>query len=488
MTRKPVAKPKDKPQRRARGRAVTALAAPDPAHKKVILATPGPRSDVVEPGFHVIELVQADALTPYAKNARIHPPEQIEKLAAIIEARGYVGSQAVGFDSVSILFGHARTAAVRLIYARGGSIFWAGSRKPIPAGFIPAVRIEGWTDEERTAAILADNRAGLDATWDLDMVAEELRKLAAANYELAATAFDSEETAKLLKQSMAPAKNDPDDAPALPPKPVSKLGDVWVLGPHRLACGDATQPATVEALFAGAHADMLLMDPPYCSGGFQEAGKGVGSIGSKQIKKGGRFAGGIANDKLSTRGYMALMKGVLALTPAPVIYAFTDWRMWINLYDVAESSGFGVRNMIVWDKGTPGMGRGWRTQHELVLFGSKAPIEFDNHKAVGNVLSAKRTGNLLHPTQKPVEILQAILGVTPGGRNVYDPFTGSGSTLMACEAHEAPWVFFGLEMSPAFVDVTVKRWQDHTGQAAILEKSGQTFAAVAVERGDGRVT
>src|SRR5205807_4888415 len=132
-------------------------------------------------------------------------------------------------------------------------------------------------------------------------------------------------------------------------------------------------------------------DPPYCSGGFQEAGKAAGSIGSGGAKHmhGGKFEGGIANDKLSTRGYIALMKAMLGLCQAPMLYAFTDWRMWLNLFDVAESSGYAVRNMIVWDKGTPGMGVGWRTQHELVLFGAKSPVKFDNHKtAQGNVLSA----------------------------------------------------------------------------------------------------
>lgn len=448
--------------------------------------TESPRAVVSVPvgsGGHQIELSPVDDLPAYAKNARKHPPEQIEKLAALIERLGYPGSQAVGFDSTSLLFGHARTSAVRLIYSRGGSIVWAGSKAPIAAGMIPSVRIEGLSAEERRALILADNRVGLDAGWDEDLVRQELEALAAADYDLAATGFDQAELDAILAAEKGAALTDPDDAPALPAKPVSRLGDVWQLGPHRVACGDATQPAVVEALFAGARPMIILTDPPYCSGGFQEAGKGVGSIGSQKIKKGGDFEGGIANDKLSTRGYLALMKQVLgAVQDVPILYAFTDWRMWINLYDVAESSGFGVRNMIVWKKPSPGMGRGWRTQHEIVLFGSKAPIAFDNHKAQGNVLEAARTGNTMHPTQKPVELLTAILNVTPGDV-VYDPFTGSGSTLMACMTAEDPRTFYGCELSPAFADVTVKRWQEHTGETAHLVGEGLTFAEVEAQRG-----
>lgn len=247
-------------------------------------------------------------------------------------------------------------------------------------------------------------------------------------------------------------------------------------------CGDSTQPTHVDRLFSGGQPDCVLTDPPYCSGGFQEAGKAAGSIGSDgaKHKKGGRFVGGIANDKLSTRGYLALMKDVLGLCQAPILYAFTDWRMWINLFDVAESSGYGVRNMVVWDKGTPGMGRGWRTQHELILFGAKSTVGFDNHKAQGNVLAAKRTGNLLHPTQKPVEILSAILNVTDMARGIYDPFGGSGSTLIACE--QGGQTAYLMELSPGFVDATVKRWQSFAGAEATLESDGRTFNEIAAER------
>lgn len=163
----------------------------------------------------------------------------------------------------------------------------------------------------------------------------------------------------------------------------------------------------------------------------------------------------IANDTLSTRGYMALMKAMLSLTDAGVAYIFTDWRMWINLFDVVESSGYGVRNMVVWDKGTPGMGVGWRAQHELILCGMRVSQPFNPHKAQGNVVACKRTGNVNHPTEKPTELIETLLDVTDMAEVVYDPFCGSGPTMAACERLRRKCR--AAELSPAYAAVTLER-------------------------------
>ena len=206
---------------------------------------------------------------------------------------------------------------------------------------------------------------------------------------------------------------------------------------------------------------LILTDPPYCSGGFQESGRSSGSIGTTDKSK------KVANDTLSTRGYIALMRSALScVTDALFAYVFTDWRMWVNLFDVMESSGFGVRNMIVWDKGTPGMGCGWRAQHELVMFGSRGKTSFDNHKAQGNVISVARSGNPDHPTQKPVELITRILNVTDFAETVYDPFLGSGTTLVACEQEGRSC--YGMELEPHYVDVVIARWEALTGEKAVL--------------------
>jgi DNA modification methylase len=218
---------------------------------------------------------------------------------------------------------------------------------------------------------------------------------------------------------------------------------------------------------------MILTDPPYCSGGFQEAGKASGSVGTRGTEM-------VANDTLSTRGYMALMKAAIPCFGAGVVYVFTDWRMWINLFDVVESSGYGVRNMIVWDKGTPGMGAGWRMQHELIMCGIKVKSPFNPKLAQGNVIQAKRTGNKLHATEKPADLLCSIMKVTDQAQTVADPFSGSGTTIIAAEMTGR--ACHAIEISPAYCDTTILRWQNFTGQTATLAADGRAFADIETER------
>jgi len=298
--------------------------------------------------------------------------------------------------------------------------------------------------------------------WD----AEQLLADVNAGVDLAAM-FKADEIAELLAGVKGGAEADAepqvDQAEELNKKWQVKPGDLWRIGPHRLLCGDSTKAADVARVMGGEGADCVLTDPPYCSGGFQESGKKSGSIGTRGDTM-------IANDTLSTRGYIALMKSVLGHTNAGVAYIFTDWRMWVNLFDICESSGFGVRNMIVWDKGTPGMGRGWRSQHELVLAAMRVTQPFDPHKAQGNVIQSQRTGNVLHPTEKPADLLAKILDVTDMARVIYDPFAGSGTTLVACE--NLGRKCRAVEISPAYC-------------AVILERMAQAFPKLEITRDDG---
>ena len=219
----------------------------------------------------------------------------------------------------------------------------------------------------------------------------------------------------------------------------------------------------MQLLLDGQHPEILLTDPPYCSGGFQESGKTSGSIGTKRVDgEGKKVSVTISSDNLSTRGYQVLMKSVLSAADVTVAYIFTDWRMWLYLFDLVEGAGLGVRNMLVWNKKSPGMGNGWRAQHELVMFAHRTKPKWDNHKGYGNVIEASRSGNELHPTQKPVEILEKLLDNTAWADGVLDPFGGSGTTLIASEA--AGQNSFLMEMEPAFVDVIVRRYIRTTGK------------------------
>jgi DNA modification methylase len=257
-----------------------------------------------------------------------------------------------------------------------------------------------------------------------------------------------------INYGFEPPAEDPgpdlDRAEELREKWQTERGQLWTIGRHRLLCGDSTSAEDVARLMGGQVPDCIMTDPPYCSGGFQEAGRSEGSIGTDA-----RIKPSIANDRLSSRGYMSLIKTVIERVEAPLAYIFTDWRMWVYLFDVVEASGYGVRNMVVWDKGSPGMGVGWRTQHELVMFAARATVKFDNHKAQGNVIATLRTGNPNHPTEKPVDLLLKILDVTDMALTLYDPFAGSGTTIVAAE--QAVRTAYGMELTAAFTAVALER-------------------------------
>lgn len=191
---------------------------------------------------------------------------------------------------------------------------------------------------------------------------------------------------------------------------------------------------------------IVITDPPYSSGGYQETGKSSGSIGTRTKDR-------IMNDNLSTRGYLRLMTRMLRGVLADEFYVFTDWKMWTYTCDAFEDSGIRVRNMIVWDKGQMGMGMPWRNQHELIAFGKRTSGEIRTGK-YGNVIRCPRTRNEDHPTQKPVELIAAILANCPDG-TVLDPFMGSGTTGVACV--QTGRSFIGIEIDRGYYEIAERR-------------------------------
>ncbi|HEX3399410.1 MAG TPA: DNA methyltransferase [Acetobacteraceae bacterium] len=395
------------------------------------------------------------SLVGAARNPRTHSPAQVEQIARSIAAFGWTNPVLVD-EHQHIIAGHGRLEAAR----------------KLGMADVPTITLAGLSPDQRRALVIADNQLALNAGWDSELLALELGELGANSFDLSLIGFSDDELAAILADR-TDGLTDPDDVPPTPDAPVSVLGDVWTLGRHRLVCGDATSEVDVSLCRGAQRIDMVLTDPPYCSGGFQEAGKASGSVGTRGDEM-------VANDTLSTRGYMALMRASLPAFQAGVVYVFTDWRMWINLFDVVESSGYGVRNMIVWDKGTPGMGAGWRMQHELIMCGVRVKSPFNPKKAQGNVIQAKRTGNKLHAVEKPASLLCEILEVTDLAKTVADPFAGSGTTIIAAEMTGR--ACHAIEISPAYCDVTVLRWQAFTGQTATHATTGRSFADTAAER------
>jgi DNA modification methylase len=397
-------------------------------------------------------IVDVAKLVPNPKNPNQHPDSQIQLLGRIIRQTGWRQPITVSKRSGFIVKGHGRLAAALL-----------EGVKEVPVDY------QNYTTEaEEYADLVADNRIAELAETDSKLLADILADIDTGEIPVELTGYTEDEVASLVTALSEAIHNDltePDEIPDTPEPDqiITQKGDLWILGRHRVVCGDATSEKDRELLLDGAHPEILLTDPPYCSGGFQESGKSTGSIGTKQSDgKGGYTTPTISSDNLSTRGYQVLMKTVLGAIDVKVAYIFTDWRMWVYLFDLVEGSGLGVRNMIVWNKKSPGMGMGWRAQHELVMFAHRTKPKWDNHKGYGNVLEATRSGNELHPTQKPVEILEKLLDNTQWAEGVLDTFGGSGTTLIAAESAGVP--SYVMEMEPGFVDVIVRRYIKTTGK------------------------
>lgn len=409
-------------------------------------------------------IVDVAKLVPNPKNPNQHPDNQIQLLGRIIRQTGWRAPITVSKRSGFIVKGHGRLAAALL-----------EGMKEAPVDY------QNYTnDAEEYADLVADNRIAELAETDQKLLADIFADIDTGEIPMELTGYTEDEVENLvtaLAEALHNDLNEPDEVPELPEpeETVTQKGDLWILGRHRVVCGDATNEKDRELLLNGAHPEILLTDPPYCSGGFQESGKVTGSIGSKQSDgKGGFTTPTISSDNLSTRGYQVLMKAVLGAADVKVAYIFTDWRMWVYLFDLVEGSGLGVRNMIVWNKKSPGMGNGWRAQHELVMFAHRTKPKWDNHKGYGNVLEATRSGNELHPTQKPVEILEKLLDNTDWAEGVLDTFGGSGTTLIAAESAGQP--SYIMEMEPGFVDVIVRRYIRATGKKTGIEliRKGKT--------------
>lgn len=384
-----------------------------------------------------VKYLPIDSLKPWDNNPKKHNSAAISDS---VEEFGVMKPILVQKDTHRIIAGHGRLDAFRA------------------AGLAEVPVIEHDIDDARAKAYaLIDNQTTISGGWDGTLLELNLQDITLELPDLDMTLFGFSE-----KQAGKTAKEDDfdvDEALGADVEPITKPGDIIILGKHRLMCGDCTYERAVTELMDGNSPDLLLTDPPYCSGGYQEAGKGTGSIGTtKKVK--------IANDTLSTRGFQALLKGAIKQSSTPAAYIFTDWRMWVNLFDVVEGSGMGVRAMIVWDKGTIGLGVGWRMQHELIMYAHRLDAPHSVHGySHGNVIQATRTGNPNHPTQKPVELIAELLKVSEYADTVYDPFAGSGTTLIACE--QLGRRCYMMELEPHYCDVIVQRWEALTNEKAV---------------------
>jgi DNA modification methylase len=412
--------------------------------------------DSVWPADHV-ERWPLSRLTPYARNARTHSDVQVAQIAASICEWGWTVPVLVDEDG-TIIAGHGRVlAAQRLALTE-----------------VPVMVARGWSAAKRRAYVLADNKLTLNGGWDEALLRVELADLAGMGADLSLTGFSAEEVQALTGEASA-GLTDPDAVPPAPEVPVSRQGDIWVLGRHRLACGDCTDQAVVSAALDGVRPHLMVTDPPY--------GVEYDPTWRNETLEGSRTArtGKVLNDD------RADWTEAWALFPGDVAYV---WHGALHAGTVAESltdCGFQIRAQIVWAKERLVLGRGhYHWQHEpcwyAVRNGAKGHWAGDRKQTtLWSIPSRDQDADTVHGTQKPVECMRRpIENNSSPGQAVYEPFSGSGTTLIAAEMTGR--ACHAVELSPAYVDVALLRWQAFTGQEAVLEGSGQSFAAVAAER------
>lgn len=410
----------------------------------------------------VIERWPTDKLVPYARNARTHSDEQIAQIAASIVEFGFTNPILAGGDGV-IVAGHGRLAAAQKL----------GLEQ------VPVVVLDHLTPTQRRALIIADNRIAENAGWDEAMLRIEIASLQDDDFDLALTGFDADALAELMAGDEPDAEGNTDDdaVPEVGETPISRPGDVWELGNHRVLCGDATDPKSYEVLMADAQADMVFTDPPY----------NVDYANSAKDKMRGKDRP-ILNDNLGDGFYDFLLA---ALTPmlercAGATYIAMSSSELDTLQQAFRAAGGKWSTFIIWAKNTFTLGRAdYQRQYEPILYGwpEGAQRHWCGDRDQGDVWNIKKPQkNDLHPTMKPVELVErAIRNSSRSGDIVLDPFGGSGTTLIAAEkSGRIGWL---IELDPKYVDVIVRRWQDWTGQEAYREADAVKFNDLAAVAG-----
>lgn len=421
-----------------------------------------------------VEFREAASLVPYARNSRTHSDEQISKVMGSIAEWGWTNP--VLADEDGIVAGHGRVLAALRIYENGGTIRTPGGEE-LPTGMVPVIDCTGWTDAQRRAYIVADNALAEQAGWDKDILKLELDDLASLDFDINLIGFDPDDLGRLIDGPVTKAgKTDPDEAPPAPKQPVSRTGDVWLCGDHRVMCGDSTKVDDVQTLMAGGLADMGFSDPPY---GLDYSGGRTQVVETKTYGK-------LKNDDLSGAELGGLICNIFLFNkPEADVYicASPIPKLHRPFVDFVEQCEREVEATIVWDKQQPGLGyMAYRRQTEFIFFVKGRPYRKGDKSDLDLWAIGRDKGTeYRHGTQKPVALAtRALDNSSKMGDTVLDLFGGSGSTLIACEMTGR--VGRLMELDPPFVDVAVMRWQEFTGKPAKLESTGQTYAELLAER------
>jgi DNA modification methylase len=420
-----------------------------------------------------IEYLRVDELRPYAGNARTHSRKQIRQIAKSIERFGFCNPVLID-DSKQIVAGHGRVEAAKLIGMND----------------VPTLRLSHLSEADKRAYILADNKLAEKAGWDCEILAIELQALIDLNFEVELTGFETAEIDILLDEAREAANSASGPEDAVPPyaaaAAVSSPGDLWLLGQHRLLCGDAREQTAYEALLDGDKAQFVFTDPPY---NVEIDGHvcGLGRIRHVNFAMG---CGEMSEAEFSTFLATVFERMAANSLDGSIHQICMDWRHLAEMLAAGRKVYSELKNLCVWNKTNAGMGSFYRSKHELVFIWKSGSAPHINTFELGqhgrsrsnvwdfagvNVPKAGRLEELaMHPTVKPVALVaDAIKDCSHRNGLVLDPFAGSGTVLIAAErtGRKAR----ALEIDPAYVDVAIRRWQTYTGKRAVLAATGETF-------------
>jgi len=472
-----------------------------------------------------IKLKPIESLVAFGRNSRTHSNLQVEQIKRSLLEFGWTNPILV--DAMGTVAGHGRTMAAEALYQEGKQILFPNGT-PIPIGQVPVVDCTGWSDAQRRAYIIADNKLALNAGWDETFLSLELKEIGAAGYDLDVIGFDEDELDSLLAEDppVLDADKDPDAAPPLPDEPASRAGDTWIMGAHRVHCGDATNIDAWDQLMQGEKADAVWTDPPYNV----DLGR-KNRLMDKTLGGDRAATGAISNDKMSPDEFAALLSDAFValfaiMQPGAAIYVAHSDKAGGTFRETFEQSGFHFSQMLIWKKNNIVLGLSdFQPIHEPILYGWKqgsrhkwhggrkqttvmeigegGPISRDEQGrwllrvgdsvlvVDGNATLSESPSSVfhepkperssLHPTQKPVALIERMLQSSArGGDIVADAFGGSGSTLIA--ADRLGMCARLMELSPRYTDVIVQRWQDYTGRRAVHAITGEEFPLTGHER------
>ena len=411
-----------------------------------------------------IRITPVDNLIPYARNARTHSDEQVAQIAASIAEFGFTNPILTDGER-GVIAGHGRLAAARKL----------GLKE------VPVIELSYLTDTQKKAYILADNRLAMNAGWDDELLKLELTELKDADFDLDLMGFTSDELDRLINGDAGGGLTDDDAVPETPKEPVSRPGDLWILGNHRLLCGDSTMLSDVEKLMGNELADMAFTDPPY--------NVDYGNNAKEKIRGKDRR---ILNDALGDGFYQFLYDAcvnLLMVTKGGCYVAMSSSELH-TLQKAWLDAGGKWSTFIIWSKNTFTLGRAdYQRQYEPILYGWKQGADhfWCGDRDQSDIWNYNKPRvNDLHPTMKPVELVERAIKNSSKSRDiVLDLFGGSGTTLIACEKTGRQARL--MELDPKFVDVIVKRWEEYTGLQAVRQEDGMKFAELNTSAGDAPV-